>query len=71
MKAQTGPASKELLTVAAFDAFVAVQETSVLGFFESDSELKKTFQRYADKFREKVRFGHSGDAAVLKKAGQT
>lgn len=42
MKAQTGPASKELLTVAAFDAFIAVQETSVLGFFDSDSELKKS-----------------------------
>lgn len=71
MKAQTGPASKDLLDVAAFEAFIKVQETSVLGFFENDSDLKKTFLRYADKFREKLRFGHSSNADVLKKAEQT
>lgn len=71
MKAQTGPVSKELLDVAAFDKFTAVQETSILGFFESEGELKNTFLRYAEKFREKVRFAHSGAADVLKKAGQT
>lgn len=71
MKAQTGPASKDLLDVAAFEAFTKVQETSVLGFFATESELKKTFLVYADKFREKVRFAHSTAPEVLKKAGQT
>lgn len=71
MKAQTGPASKDLTNVAAFEAFLKVQETSVLGFFEGDSALKTVYLKYADKFREKLRFGHSSAADVLKKAGQT
>lgn len=71
MKAQTGPASKDLLKLSDFEAFLKVQETSVVGFFEKESDLKIVFQKYADKFREKLRFGHSSAADVLKKNEQT
>lgn len=71
MKAQTGPASKELNKLKDFEEFIKVQETSVIGFFQKDSALKSVFQKYADKFREKLRFGHSSAADVLEKNGQT
>ena len=70
MRAQVGPASKDLLTVDAFDAFLKVQENSIVGFFEKESDLKGVFIKYADKQREKYRFGHSTDPAVLEKVGE-
>lgn len=70
MRAQVGPASRDLLTVDAFDAFLKVQETSIVGFFEKESDLKGVFIKYADKQREKYRFAHSSDPAVLKKVGE-
>lgn len=70
MKAQTGPASKDLLTVTEIEEFLKAQETSVVGFFEKESELKTVFIKYADKFREKLRFGHSSAADVIKKYKQ-
>lgn len=71
MRAQVGPASKELTTLEAFEAFMKVQETSVYGFFEKDSDMKSLFTKYADTMREKLRFGHSSAAAVLEKQGET
>lgn len=71
MKAQTGPASKDLLKLVDFEAFLKVQETSVVGFFQKESSLKTLFLKYADKFREKLRFGHSSAADVLEKNGET
>ena len=71
MKAQTGPASKELKSLADFESFLKVQETSVVGFFKKDSALKSVFLKYADKFREKLRFGHSSADDVLEKNGET
>lgn len=71
MRAQVGPASKDLLTLEAFEAFLKVQEGAVVGFFEKESDLKTVFNRYADVQREKLRFGHSSDPAVLKKVGET
>lgn len=71
MKAQTGPASKELNKLVDFEEFIKVQETAVIGFFQKDSALKSVFQKYADKFREKLRFGHSSAADILKKNAQT
>lgn len=70
MRAQVGPASKDLLTLEAFEAFLKVQETSVVGFFEKESSLKGVFVKYADKMREKIRFGHSTAAPVLEKQGE-
>lgn len=71
MRAQVGPSSKDILTVAAFEAFLQVQEGAIFGFFEKESDLKGTFLKYADKQREKFRFGHSSNPAVLEKAGET
>lgn len=71
MKAQTGPASKDLLTLAEIEEFLKVQETTVVGFFEKETDLKAVFLKYADKFREKLRFGHSSAADVLKKYKET
>lgn len=71
MQAQTGPASKDLLKVADAEAYLKVQETTVIGLFEKESDLKTVFLKYADKMREKSRFGHSSAADVLKKYGET
>lgn len=71
MKAQTGPSSRELNNIEEFNKFTRVQENSVIGFFENDSDLKKVYLKYADKFREKIRFAHSSNPDVLKKQGET
>ena len=71
MKAQVGPSSKDILTVAEFDKFLAAQETTVFGFFSKESSLKATYLKYADKNREKLRFGHSSAKEVLDKQGET
>jgi hypothetical protein len=71
MRAQVGPASKDILTVEAFETFLKVQEASIVGFFEKESELKSVFFKFADKKREKHRFGHSSDPSVLSKVGET
>jgi protein disulfide-isomerase A3 len=71
MRAQVGPASKDILTVDAFEAFLKIQEASIVGFFEKESDLKAVFLKFADKQREKYRFGHTSDPAVLSKVGET
>lgn len=71
MKAQTGPASKELKSLAEYEKYLAAQETTVVGLFETDSDLKSVFLKYAEKHREKLRFGHSSNADVLKKLDET
>jgi protein disulfide-isomerase A3 len=70
MRSQVGPASKELLTVTAFEAFLKVPETSVVGFFKKESDLKGVFLKFSDAQREKFRFGHSSDPSVLEKQGE-
>ncbi|GLV37667.1 Endoplasmic reticulum p60 [Carabus blaptoides fortunei] len=69
MKAQVGPSSKELTSVADLDKFLAYNDVSVVGFFEKESDLKVAFLKLADKLREKVRFAHSTHSDVLKKQG--
>lgn len=71
MRAQVGPASKELSDVKAFDAFLKVQEGAIVGFFEKESDLKGIYTKYADQQREKLRFAHSSAKDILKKAGET
>lgn len=71
MRAQVGPSSKEIKTVEEFKKFIAAKETTIFGFFEKDSNLKKTFTKFADKNREKFRFGHTSAAEVLKEQGET
>lgn len=69
MKAQTGPASKELNSLAELEKYLQAQETTLVGLFETDSPLKANFQKYAEKYREKQRFGHTSAADALKKYG--
>ncbi|XP_013115883.1 protein disulfide-isomerase A3 [Stomoxys calcitrans] len=72
MRAQVGPASKDIGSVADFDKFLSVKETTLFGYFKDmDSKLAKTFLKFADKNREKYRFGHSSNADVLEKAGES
>ena len=70
MRAQVGPSSKDILTIEAFETFMKVQEPAVFGCFEKESDLKTVFLKYADKQREKLRFAHTSDPAVLKKVGE-
>jgi protein disulfide isomerase family A protein 3 len=71
MRSQVGPSSKDLLTVEAFDKFLSVQEGAVVGFFEKETDLKTVFMKYADLQREKHRFAHTSDPAILEKVGET
>lgn len=71
MRAQVGPASKELSNVDAFEKFLKVQEGAIIGFFEKESDLKGVFTKYSDQQREKFRFAHSSNSDVLAKAGET
>ncbi|XP_013133156.1 PREDICTED: protein disulfide-isomerase A3 [Papilio polytes] len=69
MRAQVGPSSKDLLTVADYEAFTSKDEVVVVGFFEKETDLKGEFLKTADKMREEVTFGHSSAKEVLEKSG--
>lgn len=71
MRAQVGPASKDLLTLEAYEKFLKVQENTIVGFFEKESDLKASFMKYANIQREKLRFAHTSDPDILKKVGET
>ncbi|BFG04954.1 protein disulfide-isomerase A3 [Drosophila madeirensis] len=72
MRAQVGPASKNVRSLEELVKFLDTKETSIFGNFEDiDSKLAKIFLKFADKNREKYRFGHSSDEEVLKKNGET
>ncbi|KAL3289630.1 hypothetical protein HHI36_023040 [Cryptolaemus montrouzieri] len=70
MKAQVGPSSKEVKTIAELEKFLkAENDVAVVGFFEKESDLKAAFLKIADKLRESVRFAHSTHKEVLDKQG--
>ncbi|XP_014368740.2 protein disulfide-isomerase A3 [Papilio machaon] len=69
MRAQVGPSSKDLLTVADYEAFTSKDEVVVVGFFEKETDLKGEFLKTADKMREEVTFGHTSAKEVLEKSG--
>lgn len=69
LKAQVGPSSRELSSVADFEDFTNKDDVVVIGFFEKETDLKGAFMIVADKLREKVHFGHSTTKAVLEKEG--
>lgn len=69
MRSQVGPSSKELKTVADFEAFVAKEEVGIIGFLDSDEQLKTAFKAISDKLRETARFAHTSDSAIFKKSG--
>jgi protein disulfide isomerase family A protein 3 len=71
MRSQVGPASKELKSASDFESFIAKDDVAIIAFLaEKDSKLEKTFQKVSDVLREKARFGHSNNGAVVKKAAQ-
>lgn len=69
MRAQVGPSSKDILTVAEYEAFTSKDDVVVVGFFEKETDLKGEFLKTADKMREEVTFGHSSANDVLEKSG--
>jgi len=69
MAAQVGPASKAL-TAADFDKFLEKPEVAIVGFAKEGSTMATAFAKLADKLREKYRFGHTSDAALLKTHGE-
>jgi len=71
MRAQVGPASREVQTVEQLQVILKVNEPAVVGLFEKESDLKGIFLQYADKLREKLRFAHSSAAQVLQKYGES
>ncbi|EDV56416.1 protein disulfide-isomerase A3 [Drosophila erecta] len=72
MRAQVGPASKTVRTIAELTKFLDTKDTTLFGYFSDiDSNLAKVFLKFADKNREKYRFGHSSEKEVLDKQGET
>lgn len=72
MRAQVGPASKQIRSLKDLEKFLDTKDTTIFGYFQDmDSKVAKSFLRFADKNREKYRFGHSQDADVLKQQGET
>lgn len=71
MRAQVGPSSKELKSVEELEQFVSKDDVAVVGFFKTESDLKVSFLKLADKLREKVRFAHTTTSSVLKEKDLT
>ncbi|XP_037074243.1 LOW QUALITY PROTEIN: protein disulfide-isomerase A3-like [Pollicipes pollicipes] len=69
MQAQVGPASQEL-TADNIEKFLAKDEVGVIGFLKEGGDLKSVFEKVSDKLREKVRFGHTSEASLLKQYGE-
>lgn len=70
MKAQVGPASKELTGEDCQKAFLESDEIGVIGYFEKDdSPLAAAFHAVSKKLREKVRFAHTSAKELLEKEG--
>lgn len=67
MKAQVGPSSKDLSSEEVIKNFLAKEEVVVVGFFETETDLKGKFIQLANKLREKVNFGHATSSSILEK----
>ncbi|KOC68190.1 Protein disulfide-isomerase A3 [Habropoda laboriosa] len=70
MKAQVGPASKELTGESCLKSFLESDEVGVVGFFEEkSSSLATSFHAVSKKLKEKVRFAHTTSKSLLEKEG--
>lgn len=65
MKKQSGPSSKEIDSVEKMKSFIDNDDASIVGFFKSDDELKSQFLKTAGELRDKHRFAHTTDEAVM------
>nr|XP_034172129.1 protein disulfide-isomerase A3 [Osmia lignaria] len=70
MKAQVGPASKQLTGESCLKSFLDSDEVGVVGFFEKENTpLAQSFQAVAKKLKEKVRFAHTTSKSLMEKEG--
>eukprot|EP00742_Colponemidia_sp_Colp-10_P003750 GILJ01003991.1.p1 GENE.GILJ01003991.1~~GILJ01003991.1.p1 ORF type:complete len:515 (-),score=94.14 GILJ01003991.1:103-1608(-) len=70
MQKQSGPASKNLESLAAAEKFLSQNDVTVLGLFaNTESEEYKIYSRLANKLREKFKFAESNVPAVMDKFG--
>jgi protein disulfide isomerase family A protein 3 len=67
MRGQVGPSSREIKNIAALEKFISNEEHSIIGFFESETKLKDSFQKVADTERDRYRFAHTSAKDVLEK----
>lgn len=68
MKAQVGPASKELTGEDCLKSFLDSDEVGIVGFFEKeDSSLAQSFHTVSKKLKEKVRFAHTTSKSLMEK----
>ncbi|KAL5234942.1 hypothetical protein ACI65C_002352 [Semiaphis heraclei] len=67
MKSQVGPSSKDLSSEDIIKNFLSKNEVVVVGFFETETDLKGKFIQLANKLREKVNFGHTTSQSVIDK----
>ncbi|XP_076178600.1 disulfide-isomerase A3 [Ptiloglossa arizonensis] len=70
MRAQVGPASKKLVGENCLKSFLDSNEVGVVGFFENDElPLATSFYTVSEKLKEKIRFAHTTEKALLEKEG--
>lgn len=67
MKSQAGPSSKTLSSVADAEKFLNNMDHSIIGFFTTENELSKVFQKVADTLSSEFRFAHTFEKEVLEK----
>lgn len=67
MKSQVGPSSKDLNSEGILQDFLSKDEVALVGFFETETDLKGKFIQLANKLREKVNFGHTTSQSVIDK----
>ncbi|KAE9531198.1 hypothetical protein AGLY_010404 [Aphis glycines] len=67
MKSQVGPSSKDLSSEDIIKNFLSKDDVVVVGFFETETDLKGKFIQLANKLREKVNFGHTTSQSVIDK----
>jgi len=68
LRAQVGPASKELHKLSEAQDFLSKAEVAVV-YFGQETKLKEVFLKVANKLRESVRFAHSSSEDISKEYG--
>jgi len=69
MKKQSGPSSTKISSVEQLEAFQNKEEPVVIGFFTSEGKGFKEFMGAANSLRDKFKWAHTTDPAVLDAAG--